>query len=132
MGSKGLSYIVGVLLVLSITVAAVGIYTVVASQQSNILSSLTALDIYRTRENLVVVQYHRASGQLVLYNNGQVPTCLVEVVAVGVGTVYSNPSCNLIDPLKTDTITLTLTSPPPKITLVARTINNKILTYTIS
>ncbi|MEM0350128.1 MAG: hypothetical protein QW074_06130 [Candidatus Caldarchaeum sp.] len=132
MRSKGLSYIVGVLLILGVTLAAVGVYTAVASQQSNILMQFNILDIRRAGESLVVVEYHRASGQLVLYNNGQVPTCLVEVVAVGVGAVYSNPSCSLIDPLRTDTISLGLVSPPQKITLVARTINNKILTYTIT
>ena len=132
MAERGLSYIVGVLLVLGITIAAVAVYTTVTGFQSQIVLSLSQLDIRRVGESLVVVEYHRPTGTLVIYNNGLVATCFVEIYVVGMGSpAYSNPSCTPIPPQQVATITLGLINPPQKFTIIARTITNKILTYSI-
>jgi len=129
-GAKGLSYVIGVLLVLGITVAAVGFYTVAVSYQGNVVSGFLALDLVRSGESLVVAHYQPSTGELVLYNNGRVATCFVEVVAAGVGTVYSDPACTPIAPLSYYSIKLS-PAPPAKTIIIARTLNNKILTYTV-
>jgi hypothetical protein len=78
-----------------------------------------------------MVHYQRVSGKLLFYNNGQIPTCFAEVVVVGVGTVYSNSSCSLIDSMKTGSTTLVLVSPSQGFTIVARTDYSKIVTCTV-
>ncbi|MEM2133163.1 MAG: hypothetical protein QW173_07950 [Candidatus Caldarchaeum sp.] len=133
MACSGLSYIVGVLLVLGITLGAVAVFTAVAGFQSGVLSSLAALDVRRAGESMVVAEFNRYTSDLILYNNGQVPTCILEIRIVGEPSpVYSVPTCTPIPPQQYTTINLGLVSPPQRFTLIARTINNKILTYTIS
>jgi len=130
LASSALSYIVGVLLVLAITIVAVGVYSLAVSYQGNVFSGFLALDLVRSGESLVVVHYQPSTGELVLYNNGRVATCFVEVIASGIGTVYSDPACTPIPPLSLYSITLS-PAPPAKTVIIARTTTNKILTYTV-
>ncbi|MEM1944822.1 MAG: hypothetical protein QW756_06025 [Nitrososphaerota archaeon] len=127
-----LSYIVGALLILAITVSAVALYSSTTSFQSQVIFSLSILDVKRVSESLVIVEYHRPSDTLVIYNDGVVSTCFVELALVGGPIFYSNPSCTPIQPGQFATITAGLVSPPQKFTIIARTIHNKIVTYTIS
>ncbi|MEM2237096.1 MAG: hypothetical protein QW351_01815 [Candidatus Caldarchaeum sp.] len=128
----GISYVAGVLLVLAVTVSTIALYTTVVGFQSQTILSLSALDIRRASESLIIVEYHRPTNTLVVYNNGLIPTCFVEITVAGMGVVYSNPSCTPIPPNQATTLTLALINPPQTLTLIARTIHNKILTYTIS
>ncbi|MEM2051356.1 MAG: hypothetical protein QW614_00200 [Candidatus Caldarchaeum sp.] len=129
----GISYVAGVLLVLAVTISTIALYTTVVGFQSQTILSLSALDIRRASESLVIVEYHRPTSTLVVYNNGLIPTCFVEITVAGMmGAAYSNPNCTPIPPNKATTLTLGLINPPQKLTLIARTIHNKILTYTIS
>jgi hypothetical protein len=53
---KGLSYVVGVLLVLGVTLGAVVVFTQVLGFQAGVLTSLQALDVRRLGESLVPVE----------------------------------------------------------------------------
>jgi hypothetical protein len=54
--NRGLSYVVGVLLVLGVTLGAVVVFTQVLGFQAGVLTSLQALDVRRLGESLVPVE----------------------------------------------------------------------------
>jgi hypothetical protein len=63
---KGLSYVVGVLLVLGVTLGAVVVFTQVLGFQAGVLTSLQALDVRRLGESLVPVEGIRLAGDIIV------------------------------------------------------------------
>jgi flagellin-like protein len=130
--TKGLSYVVGVLIVLAITLAAVVAFSQILSFQSGVLTSLQALDVRRLGESLVPVEGIRVGGNIILYNNGQIPTCFLELRVVGTNYGYSASSCTAIPPRQTGVVSLGATIPPGEYVVIARTLNNKIVTFRVT
>jgi hypothetical protein len=60
---KGLSYVVGVLLVLGVTLGAVVVFTQVLGFQAGVLTNLQALDVRRLGESLVPVEGVSIGGE---------------------------------------------------------------------
>jgi hypothetical protein len=60
--NRGLSYVVGVLLVLGVTLGAVVVFTQVLGFQAGVLTSLQALDVRRLGESLVPVEGSQQTG----------------------------------------------------------------------
>jgi hypothetical protein len=85
---------VGVLLVLGVTLGAVVVFTQVLGFQAGVLTSLQALDVRRLGESLVPVEGIRLAGDIIVYNNGLIPTCFLEVRVVGTTYGYSVTNCN--------------------------------------
>jgi len=129
---KGLSYVVGVLLVLGVTLGAVVVFTQILSFQSGVLTSLQALDVRRLGESLVPVEGISIGGKIILYNNGQIPTCFLELRVVGTSYGYSASSCTDIPPRQTGVVSLGATVPPGEYVVIARTLNNKIVTFRVT
>jgi hypothetical protein len=75
---------VGVLLVLGVTLGAVVVFTQVLGFQAGVLTSLQALDVRRLGESLVPVEGVSVGGKIILYNNGLIPTCFLELRVVGI------------------------------------------------
>jgi flagellin-like protein len=67
--TKGLSYVVGVLVVLAVTLAAVVAFSQILGFQAGVLTSLQALDVRRLGESLVPVEGISIDGKIILYNN---------------------------------------------------------------
>ncbi len=137
---RGLSYVIGVLVVLGVTLAAVVIFTQVLGFQSGVLSSLQALDVRRLGESLVPVEGISLAGDIVVYNNGLVPTCFLEVRVIGTTYGYSVTNCNpvtmpLISPRQYGVANLydiAITPiPPGEYVVMARTLHNKIVTFRV-
>jgi len=80
---RGLSYVVGVLLVLGVTLVAVVVFTQVLGFQHGVLAGLQALDVRIVGESLVPVEGVSKAGDIVVYNNGLIPSCFLEVQVVG-------------------------------------------------
>lgn len=122
-----------VLLVLAITLAAVVVFVSAAGFQFRTAASFLNLDIRRMGEMMVVVEANSFTGDLVVYNNGMIPTCLRTITVVEMATTGADLTCNinnLTNPGQYRIIDLFATAwPPGKYTLVARTINDKILTF---
>ena len=135
----GLSYVVGVLMVLGITLAAVAIFTQVLGFQSGVLASLQTLDVRRLGESLVPVEGISRAGDIVVYNNGLVPTCFLEVRVIGTTFGYTVTNCNpvtmpLVNPREygvANLYDLGPTIPPGEYVVMARTLHNKIVTFRV-
>jgi flagellin-like protein len=67
--TKGLSYVVGVLVVLAVTLAAVVAFSQILGFQAGVLTILQALDVRRLGESLVPVEGISIDGKIILYNN---------------------------------------------------------------
>jgi len=137
---SGLSYIVGVLLVLVVTLAAVVVFTQVLGFQSGVLANLQALDVRRLGESLVPVEGISRAGDIVVYNNGLVPTCFLEVRVIGTTYGYSVTNCNpvtmpLVNPRQYGVANLYDIAftpiPPGEYVVVARTLHNKIVAFRV-
>jgi hypothetical protein len=129
---KGLSYVVGVLLVLGVTLGAVVAFSQILSFQSSVLISLQALDVRRLGESLVPIEGISIDGKIILYNNGQIPTCFLELRVVGTNYGYSASSCTAIPPRQTGVVSLGATIPRGEYVVIARTLNNKIVTFRVT
>jgi hypothetical protein len=130
-GRKGLSYVVGVLLVLGVTLGAVVVFTQVLGFQAGVLTSLQALDVRRLGESLVPVEGVSVGGKIILYNNGLIPTCFLELRVVGTTYGYSVASCSPVQPRQTDVVSLGATISPGEYVVIARTLHNKIVTFRV-
>jgi hypothetical protein len=128
---KGLSYVVGVLLVLGVTLGAVVVFTQVLGFQAGVLTSLQALDVRRLGESLVPVEGVSVGGNIVLYNNGLIPTCFLELRVVGTPYGYSVASCSPVPPRQIDVVSLGATISPGEYVVIARTLHNKIVTFRV-
>jgi hypothetical protein len=128
---KGLSYVVGVLLVLGVTLGAVVVFTQVLGFQAGVLASLQALDVRRLGESLVPVEGVSVGGNIVLYNNGLIPTCFIELRVVGTPYGYSVASCSPVQPRQIDVVSLGATISPGEYVVIARTLHNKIVTFRV-
>jgi hypothetical protein len=128
---KGLSYVVGVLLVLGVTLGAVVFFTQVLGFQAGVLTSLQALDVRRLGESLVPVEGVSVGGNIVLYNNGLIPTCFLELRVVGTPYGYSVASCSPVQPRQIDVVSLGATISPGEYVVIARTLHNKIVTFRV-
>jgi hypothetical protein len=93
---RGLSYTVGILMILVVTLGAVVVFTQVLGFQAGVLTSLQALDVRRLGESLVPVEGISKAGDIIVYNNGLIPTCFLEVRVVGTTYGYSVTNCNLV------------------------------------
>jgi flagellin-like protein len=129
---RGLSYVVGVLIVLAVTLAAVVAFSQILSFQSGVLTSLQALDVRRLGESLVPVEGISIGGNIILYNNGQIPTCFLELRVVGTTYGYSASSCTAIPPRQTGVVSLGVTIPRGEYVVITRTLNNKIVTFRVT
>ncbi len=129
LGSRGLSYIVGVLLVLGVTLAAVVVFTQAAGFQFGVLNQFAALDVRRAGESLVVAEAH-GSGVIIFYNNGVLPVCVAEVHVVQLGSgVVINP-CLEINPRDYASYPLLASGwPTGEYTLLVRTSSGKIFSF---
>jgi flagellin-like protein len=130
--TKGLSYVVGVLVVLAVTLAAVVAFSQIHGFQAGVLTSLQALDVRRLGESLVPVEGISIGGNIILYNNGQIPTCFLELRVVGTTYGYSASSCTAIPPRQTGVVSLGVTIPRGEYVVIARTLNNKIVTFRVT
>jgi hypothetical protein len=128
---KGLSYVVGVLLVLGVTLGAVVVFTQVLGFQAGVLTSLQALDVRRLGESLVPVEGVSIGGKIILYNNGLIPTCFLELRVVDPPYGYSVASCSPVPPRQTDVVSLGATISPGEYVVIARTLHNKIVTFRV-
>jgi hypothetical protein len=128
---KGLSYVVGVLLVLGVTLGAVVVFTQVLGFQAGVLTSLQALDVRRLGESLVPVEGVSIGGKIILYNNGLIPTCFLELRVVDPPYGYSVASCSPVQPRQTDVVSLGATISPGEYVVIARTLHNKIVTFRV-
>jgi hypothetical protein len=139
LGRRGLSYVVGVLLVLGVTLGAVVVFTQVLGFQAGVLTSLQALDVRRLGESLVPVEGIRLAGDIIVYNNGFIPTCFLEVRVVGTTIGYSVTNCNpvtmdVVPPRQYGVVNLYDTGPPippGEYVVIARTLHNKIVTFRV-
>ena len=136
---RGLSYVVGVLIVLAVTLAAVVAFSQILSFQSGVLTSLQALDVRRLGESLVPVEGIRLAGDIIVYNNGLIPTCFLEVRVVGTTYGYSVTNCNpvtmdVVPPRQYGVVNLYDIGPPippGEYVVIARTLHNKIVTLRV-
>jgi hypothetical protein len=128
---KGLSYVVGVLLVLGVTLGAVVVFTQVLGFQAGVLTSLQALDVRRLGESLVPVEGVSRDGKIILYNNGLIPTCFLELRVVDPPYGYSVASCSPVQPRQIDVVSLGATISPGEYVVIARTLHNKIVTFRV-
>jgi flagellin-like protein len=129
---RGLSYVVGVLVVLAVTLAAVVAFSQILSFQSGVLTSLQALDVRGLGESLVPVEGISIGGKIILYNNGQIPTCFLELRVVGTTYGYSASSCTAIPSRQTGVVSLGVTIPRGEYAVIARTLNNKMVTFRVT
>jgi flagellin-like protein len=143
---RGLSYVVGVLIVLAVTLAAVVAFSQILSFQAGVLTSLQALDVRRLGESLVPVEgVIGKSGSsityvhMVVYNNGLVPTCLLEASVLETTLSFNKPTCTADNPLVKpreygivkfcDIGCPSIT--PKEYVVIARTLHNKIVTFRV-
>jgi hypothetical protein len=133
--NRGLSYVVGVLLVLGVTLGAVVVFTQVLGFQAGVLTSLQALDVRRLGESLVPVEGVSVGGKIILYNNGLIPTCFLELRVVDPPVDptygYSVASCSPVQPRQIDVVSLGATISPGEYVVIARTLHNKIVTFRV-
>jgi flagellin-like protein len=128
---RGLSYVVGVLIVLAVTLAAVVAFSQILSFQAGVLTSLQALDVRRLGESLVPVEGVSRGGKIILYNNGLIPTCFLELRVVDPPYGYSVASCSPVQPRQIDVVSLGATISPGEYVVIARTLHNKIVTFRV-
>ena len=131
LGRRGLSYVVGVLIVLAVTLAAVVAFSQILGFQAGVLTSLQALDVRRLGESLVPVEGVSVGGKIILYNNGLIPTCFLELRVVGTTYGYSVASCSPVPPRQTDVVSLGATISPGEYVVIARTLHNRIVTFSV-
>jgi flagellin-like protein len=143
LGRRGLSYVVGVLIVLAVTLAAVVAFSQILGFQAGVLTSLQALDVRRLGESLVPIEGIRLAGDIIVYNNGLIPTCFLEVRVVGTTIGYSVTNCNpvtmdVVPPRQYGVVNLydVGIGPGPPISageyvVIARTLHNKIVTFRV-
>jgi hypothetical protein len=130
---------VGVLLVLGVTLGAVVVFTQVLGFQAGVLTSLQALDVRRLGESIVPVEGIRMAGDIIVYNNGLIPTCFLEVRVVGTTYGYSVTNCNpvtmdVVPPRHYGVVNLYDIGspiPPGEYIVIARTLHNKIVTFRV-
>ena len=130
---RGVSYVVGVLVVLGVTLAAAVLFTQVLGFQSGVLGGFHTLDVRRLGESLVPVEGISKGGKIVLYNNGLMPTCFVEVEVMRGGSVYkySTPSCSPVPPRQLSEVAIGGNIPSGEYVAVARTLNNRVVTFRV-
>jgi flagellin-like protein len=143
---RGLSYVVGVLIVLAVTLAAVVAFSQILSFQSGVLTSLQALDVRRLGESLVPVEgVIGKSGSsityvhLVVYNNGLEPTCLLEASVLETTLSFNMPTCTednpLVNPREYGIVKFCNVGcpsiTPKEYVVIARTLHNKIVTFRV-
>jgi hypothetical protein len=141
MADTALSYVVGVLMVLAVTLTAVVVFSQVLGFQSGVLAGLQALDVRRLGESLVPVEGIRMAGDIIVYNNGLIPTCFLEVRVVGTTYGYSVTNCNpvtmdVVPPRQYGVVHLYDVGIGPPIpageyVVIARTLHNKIVTFRV-
>jgi hypothetical protein len=130
---------VGVLLVLGVTLGAVVVFNQVLGFQAGVITSLQALDVRRLGESLVPVEGIRMAGDIIVYNNGLIPTCFLEVRVVGTTYGYSVTNCNpvtmdVVPPRHYGVVNLYDIGspiPPGEYIVIARTLHNKIVTFRV-
>lgn len=128
----GVSYIVGVLLVLAITMGAVVVFSSIVGFQAQTALGLHALDVRRTGESVVVFLAHRDTGDLVVYNNGIIPVCIAGMSIVELGTSLNFSPC--IDVLPNDYAVIDVFATPwpaGDYTIILRTGSNKLMTFRV-
>lgn len=131
MHRSGVSYIIGLLIILGVTLAAVVIYSSIVGFQARTIQASSAIDVRRTGESLVVVLAHR-NGQIVVYNNGIIPTCVAAITLVETGATTTFPSCVNVNPQQYATINFLATPwSPGQYTLLIRTATNKLMTFRV-
>ena len=141
----------GVLLVLGVTLGAVVVFTQVLGFQAGVLTSLQALDVRRLGESLVPVEgVIGKSGSsityvhVVVYNNGLIPTCLLEASLLEARVLettlsFNMPTCTsdnpLVNPREYGIVNFcdigcpSIT--PKEYVVIARTLHNKIVTFRV-
>lgn len=136
MKKSGLSYILAVLLVLGVTVVAASIYALLVQGQLSVILSTRRGDIDRVLEKVEIVHAVKTSSSTVdvlLYNYGDIPTCIVEAYYLD-GGLQASPSCSLIQPHQTQLLTLNFGGSLPnqdfKIILITQ--NNNILSAEVT
>jgi hypothetical protein len=95
------------------------------------LTSLQALDVRRLGESLVPVEGVSVGGKIILYNNGLIPTCFLELRVVDPPYGYSVASCSPVQPRQIDVVSLGATISPGEYVVIARTLHNKIVTFRV-
>jgi hypothetical protein len=128
---RGLSYTVGILMILVVTLGAVVVFTQVLGFQAGVLTNLQALDVRRLGESLVPVEGVSIGGKIILYNNGLIPTCFLELRVVDPPYGYSVASCSPVQPRQIDVVSLGATISPGEYVVIARTLHNKIVTFRV-
>jgi hypothetical protein len=128
---RGLSYTVGILMILVVTLGAVVVFTHVLGFQAGVLTSLQVLDVRRLGESLVPVEGVSRGGKIILYNNGLIPTCFLELRVVDPPYGYSVASCSPVQPRQIDVVSLGATISPGEYVVIARTLHNKIVTFRV-
>jgi hypothetical protein len=116
---------------LGVTLGAVVVFTQVLGFQAGVLTSLQALDVRRLGESLVPVEGVSIGGKIILYNNGLIPTCFLELRVVDPPYGYSVASCSPVPPRQTDVVSLGATISPGEYVVIARTLHNKIVTFRV-
>ncbi|MEM4353309.1 MAG: hypothetical protein QW470_00970 [Candidatus Caldarchaeum sp.] len=128
----GVSYIVGVLLVLAITMGAVVIFSSIVGFQAQTALGLHALDVRRTGESVVVFLAHRYTGDLIVYNNGIIPVCIAGMSIVELGTNVNFSPCVNVLPNDYAVIDVFATPwPAGGYTIILRTSSNKLMTFKV-
>jgi hypothetical protein len=97
------------------------------------------LDVRRLGESLVPVEGIRMAGDIIVYNNGLIPTCFLEVRVVGTTYGYSVTNCNpvtmdVVPPRQYGVVNLYDIGPPippGEYVVIARTLHNKIVTFRV-
>ncbi len=131
MREKGLSYILAVLLILGITVVAASLYALLARSQLSLILSTGRGDIDKVLEKVEVVHAIKTGPSTVdvlLYNYGDIPTCVVEAYYLA-GGLQATPPCSIIQPHQTQLITLNFggTLPSQDFSIVLITQNRNII-----
>ncbi|MEM1943852.1 MAG: hypothetical protein QXO30_04025 [Candidatus Caldarchaeum sp.] len=128
----GVSYVVGVLLVLAITLATVVVFSSIVGFQAQTALGLHALDVRRTGESVVVFLAHRNTGDLVVYNNGVIPVCIAGISVVELATNVNFSPCINVIPNDYASIDLYATPwPAGQYTIILRTGSNKLMTFRV-
>jgi hypothetical protein len=82
-------------------------------------------------ESLVPVEGVSIGGKIILYNNGLIPTCFLELRVVDPPYGYSVASCSPVQPRQIDVVSLGATISPGEYVVIARTLHNKIVTFRV-
>lgn len=132
----GLSYVLAVLIVLAISVAAAAIYASISQHGLQIMLNIGAEYVDKVSEKLSVIHAEKTGSSeitLVVYNYGSIPICIKQVLVVGGGDVNIPASNCKVNPLTIKTFQLTV-SPIPTVNnrfkLVIITDRNNVITAT--